>query len=227
LYGDEATASGLLDALDVERAPKVVFAASHGVENPCDAARWGALTAAGFRGRARDPVVSADAIESRDRAGYGSIFFSFACYSAGVPQLSVLRFLADTDAEIEELEPRISPLPRQLLGHPRGPVAFVGHVDRVSAVAFNKSYGMAGIDPYDHFVGWLGSREGTLGRAMGTFRDQTKRVGAQIAASLEAATADDGTPANAKEAGRKWVGFNDYRGFMLIGDPALAPATAF
>jgi hypothetical protein len=223
LYGDEATAENLAEALAAARAPKLVFTASHGVEFPADPVRWGALTDAAFRGRSDDAVVSAQLASKAERFGHGSIVFAFACFSAGVPERSTVSFLAgESDAPLG-MGARVSALPRQLLGHPQGPVAFIGHVDRVSAVAFQSSFGMAGITPYRHFTGWLRQKGATVGRALGTMREDARRVGAQIAAALEQAAQTGGDKTTIREAGRKWIGFHDYRGFILLGDPAVTP----
>lgn len=231
LYGDDATVGNLMAALAAAPAPKLVFTASHGVEFPIDPARWGALTDTSFHGRAADAVVSAQIALEAERFGYGSIIFAFACFSAGVPERSMLAFLAGERDAAVAMGARVAPLPRQLLGHPQGPVAFVGHVDRVTSVAFQSSFGMAGITPYRHFASWLrhhddspGQHHATVGRALGTMREDARRVGAQVAAALEQAAQSAGDKMSIKEAGRRWIGFHDYRGFILLGDPALTPA---
>lgn len=223
LYGNEATVKNLSAVLASTPAPNLVFTASHGIEFPTDPFHWGALTDSGFRGRPEDVVISAQLASDAERFGYGSIVFAFACFSAGVPERSLVSFLAGESDAAAEMSASVSPLPRQLLGHPKGPVAFIGHVDRVSAVAFQSSFGMDGIVPYRHFTGWLRQKGATLGRALGTIREDARRVGAQIAASLEEAARRSGDKVIAREAGRKWIGFHDYRGFMLLGDPALTP----
>jgi hypothetical protein len=223
LYGGAATAGSLMAALAAASAPKLVFTASHGVEFPTDPGRWGALTDAAYRGRADDELVSAHRIHEAERCGHGSIIFAFACFSAGVPERSTVDFLVGGGGAEGEMEARVAPLPRQMLGAPRGPVAFVGHVDRVSAVAFQSSFGMAGIAPFRDFASWLRQGSATVGRALETMRENARSVGAQIAGSLARATQNADHIATVREAGRRWVGFYDYRGFILLGDPALTP----
>jgi hypothetical protein len=223
LYGSDATADRLMAALAAESAPRLVFTASHGVEYPADPQRWGALTDAAYRGRADDELVSAKLVHKAERCGHGSIIFAFACFSAGVPERSTLGFLVgDSDAGVG-MGARVAALPRQLLGSPKGPVAFVGHVDRVSAVAFQSSFGMAGIAPFRDFTSWLRQESATVGRALETMRENARSVGAQIAGALAWASQNAGNIATVREAGRKWVGFYDYRGFILLGDPAVTP----
>ena len=223
LYGDDAMVSNLCQALDTDRAPKIVFTASHGFEFPKDPVLWGALTAAKHSGSARDPLVTANVAAGAERFGYGSIVFSFACFSAGVPVRSAVSFLAGDGDKIIEMGARVAALPRQLLGHPKGPVAFIGHVDRVTAVAFQSSFGMARIAPYDDFLSWLRNQGATVGQALGTIRENARVVGTQITAALETASEHKGDKHILKKAGRKWIGFRDYRGFMLLGDPAVTP----
>lgn len=223
LYGSDATAGNLLAELSAESAPRLVFTASHGVEHPADPARWGALTDVSYRGRVSDDVVSAQLVHNAERCGHGSIIFAFACFSAGVPERSALGFFVGENDSVVEMGARVAPLPRQLLGSATGPVAFVGHVDRVSAVAFQSSFGMAGISPFRDFCSWLRQRSATVGRALETMREDARSVGAQIAGSLARATKNADDIATVREAGRKWVGFYDYRGFILLGDPAVTP----
>jgi hypothetical protein len=223
LYGSDATVGNLKEALSCEQAPKLVFTASHGIEFPSEPTRWGALTDATYQGRADDALVSAQLAHQCERFGNGSIIFSFACFSAGVPDKSIVDFLATDIGAVIEMGARVAPLPRQLLGSSKGPVAFVGHVDRVSAVAFQSSFGMAGITPFRDFSSWLRQKSAPVGRALETMRENARTVGAQIAASLARATQNTGDSATVKEAGRKWVGFYDYRGFILLGDPAVTP----
>jgi hypothetical protein len=223
LYGNAATAGGLMAALAAAPAPKLVFTASHGVEFPADPGRWGALTDAAYRGRADDALVSAQRVHAAERCGQGSILFAFACFSAGVPERSSVDFLVGEGGADGEMEARVAPLPRQLLGALQGPVAFIGHVDRVSAVAFQSSFGMTGIAPFRDFASWLRQGSATVGRALETLRENARSVGAQIAGSLARATQNAEHIATVREAGRKWVGFYDYRGFILLGDPALTP----
>ena len=187
----------------------------------------------GLPGPADDAVVSALLAGQAERFGHGSIIFAFACFSAGVPRGSVAYFLAGENEAPIEMVTQVAPLPRQLLGHPQGPVAFVGHVDRVSSLAFGSSFGMAGITPYHHFMSWLSRRKSpqgrpvaTVGRALGTMREDARRVGSQIASALEQAeqaAQAAGQKATLKGAAEKWIVFHDYRGFILLGDPALTP----
>ncbi|MEW6369259.1 MAG: hypothetical protein AB1714_31955 [Acidobacteriota bacterium] len=223
LYGDDATVANLLAALSAESAPKLVFTASHGVEFPAEPSRWGALTDAAYRGRPGDALVSAQLVSNSERFGRGSIVFGFACFSAGVPECSSLAFLVGESDVVTGMGAMVAPLPRQLLGSPNGPVGFVGHVDRVSAVSFQSSFGMAGIAPFRDFASWLRQKSATVGRALETMRENARSVGARVAESLALAAQDTGNSATVKEAGRKWVGFYDYRGFILLGDPALTP----
>lgn len=221
LYGNEATAENLMTALATVPAPKLVFTASHGIEFPADPVRWGALNDCNYSGRAGNNAFSAQLAHEAENIGRGSIMFAFACFSAGVPERSTVSFLVGESDTAVEMGARVAPLPRQLLGHPNGPVAFIGHVDRVSALAFQSSFGMSGIAPYHHFIGWLHQRNATLGQALGTLRENAQRIGAQIAAYLAQARHIPGDYTTVREAGQKWIGFHDYRGFMLLGDPAL------
>ena len=136
-------------------------------------------------------------------------------------------FLAgDTGAAIE-MGARVAPLPRQLLGSPKGPVAFVGHVDRVSAVAFQSSFGMAGIAPYRDFTSWLRQKSATVGRALETMRENARSVGAQVAGVPGAGNAKHGQQCNG-QGGRPQVGrLLRLPGFHTVGRSGSHAAIAF
>jgi len=223
LTGPEATVCRLCEALGASPAPRLVFTASHGVEFPDRDDCWGALTDVRYRGRAGDAVVSAEVAATKPAFAHGSVVFSFACFSAGVPGSSVVSFLAG-DAEVPvEMGARTAALPRQLLGHPAGPVAFIGHVDRVSARAFARAFGRPGAAPYQDFAGWLGHRAATLGRALGTLREHALRGAKRVTEAQREAAAEPGSDARLQAAGEEWIAYHDHRGFLLLGDPALRP----
>jgi hypothetical protein len=221
LYGEDATVARLGAALAETPAPRLVFTSSHGVEFPQDRNRWGALTDANYRGKPGNAVVSAEVAASFQHFGHGSIFFSFACFSAGVPEKSTLAFLARGGKEVISIGAQVSPLPRLLVGHSGGPVAYVGHVDRVTAVAFQSMWGKPGIEPYRNFALWLTHEGTTLGRALGELRVCTRTAGSKISAAFIEKAAKSGEDRSMKAVGRKWIGFHDYRGYLLLGDPAL------
>jgi hypothetical protein len=132
-FGPDATKTKLLAEL-LGKRPALVYTASHGLgvhDEPLEVQkRWngaiccqhdGALTPAA--------LVAADDVPTDEVFGEGSVFFQFACYGYGTPAESDFSHWLDGAPERLADEDFVAALPKRLLAHPRGPVAFVGHLD--------------------------------------------------------------------------------------------------
>lgn len=215
LFAEAATAAALKAAL-AGTAPAVVFTASHGVEDPLEAANWGALTDATCVGAAGS-TLSANSIPRDAPFAEGSVFFTFACHSAGVPATSLYSPLAGGSAPSIKRAPLTAPLPRALLAHPRGPIGFIGHVDRVTNECFADSVFGEGLQPFVEFFDWSLGGVGTLGQALGGFRKR----GLQTLTRLLKPLRNPEKTMTDSELIKCWKTYNDYLGFILLGDPAL------
>lgn len=138
LVKDDATKKNFVKAAE-EQTPALVFTASHGlppVANQTIAFNKQYTGAIQFPHKPGvfwpDKVFSGDDVANwpSDKPLFeGSVFFQFACYGYGSP--------AKTDYSVWNAkypnpfpgEEYISALPRKLLAHPKGPIAFVGHLD--------------------------------------------------------------------------------------------------
>lgn len=219
LLDKQATSAALRSALQAKR-PALVFTASHGLEYPQSASLWGALTDTRFVGSTGDDPLTAVTIPS-DAFAEGSVIVSFACFSAGVPRRSAMRYLrSGEDVDIPGA-PFVSPLPKRLLGHPRGPVAFLGHVDRATSESFAMLAGETVPASFAAFCEDTLGGFGTLGEAMAKFRTQT---GEAREALIKSFPAYDGRPsiASPEEKIRRWIRYFDAQGYLLLGDPALS-----
>ena len=58
----------------------------------------------------------------------GSVVFQFACFGYGTPAESDFRHWLG-GAGLNSSASFVAALPKKLLSHPRGPIAFIGHVD--------------------------------------------------------------------------------------------------
>ena len=58
----------------------------------------------------------------------GAVFFQFACYGYGTPDKSDFMHWLGQPALNAEAD-FVAALPKRLLAHPRGPIAYIGHVD--------------------------------------------------------------------------------------------------
>ena len=132
ILGEEATKAAFVAAL-ADRSPALVYTASHGLGAPragLDVQKQvnGALccqhgpdaSPAEWLFRGLD-VPTTPFVE-------GGVFFQFACYGYGTPATSDFMHWMGEDSLNSE-EDFVAALPKRLLAHPRGPIAYVGHVD--------------------------------------------------------------------------------------------------
>lgn len=223
LLDDEATTTRLLTALQTETAPALVFTATHGEEFSQQQSEWGALTDAQ---RGHMESLSVSKIPAFGRFAHGAVLVSFACFSAGVPQRSAHRFFTRESEEDLVPSPFVAELPRVLLAKRHGPVAFLGHVDRVTSSAFTDEIIREGVHPYRDFADWLLTGLGTLGQGLSTIRECYSRTGLKLAVQHGNAYLLRKTPPAVETAWRDWLRFYDFGGFMLLGDPAISAKNA-
>jgi hypothetical protein len=216
LFEADATAANLVDRLATTR-PALVFTASHGLEHPPDRDLWGALTDVRYAGGANDEVVSAARI-AQGAFGPGAVMFCFACFSAGVPRKSAMAFLKDSrDLDLSP-EPFVPALPRALLAHERGPVAFVGHVDRATSLSF--AWGKEGAAAFRDFCEWSLGGFGTLGQAMRSLRESAAAASLDLADALSPVPGG-GPRGTAQQILNRWIRYHDMTRYMLLGDPVI------
>lgn len=137
LLAEEATRDALLTKLRDVR-PSLVYTASHGMaagNGGFELQRriHGAICCqrTGAERRTEDYLyTAADVPEDPDEpVAEGAVFFQFACFGYGTPKDSDFSHWrlgvppVRTDADF------VSALPKALLAHPKGPIAYVGHVD--------------------------------------------------------------------------------------------------
>ncbi|KJS29646.1 MAG: hypothetical protein VR64_19530 [Desulfatitalea sp. BRH_c12] len=240
LAGAEATQMELLDRLKgdgIAPAPALVYTASHGLGIPgsdsaAEATRrklQGALVCQDYDGRSG--VFCADVVPETPFL-HGSIVFSFACYGAGTPKQSDF-FHWIRRPELLTCRPDIdfiAALPKRLLAHPQGPLAFSGHLDPAwvysfanpSQIATDKGWGSR-MGPFRQAVGHL-LQGATIGYAMKRFNE----VYATLSAKL--ACIEDNFLCNASLGENKqwtrnlidiWMTRNDTQNFIVLGDPAV------
>ena len=220
LLGDAATTHGLIDTLRTER-PALVLTCTHGLEYPPDPKLWGALTSVDHSKPSGSPL-SVDSITVGEPFAEGGVVFAFACFSAGIPDKSALIELVSPNQADPIQVPRIAPLPRLILGQDRGPLAFIGHVDRASTSSFAGFDGPTAFQDLADFV--LGGL-GTVGQGMSTFWEEALRAADDLVTVLKPDAMS--TPQQKVAA---WVRRLDTAGWLLLGDPCVRlfppPATA-
>jgi hypothetical protein len=219
LFDAEATAGALSLAFTQSR-PALVLTMSHGIEcfrAPGRRDLWGALTDSTFGGGGAHPFDAAR-VPAEGPFAPGAVVLCFACFSAGVPAESAYDRLPGAPGEAVAGAPFTSPLPRALLAHAEGPVAFYGHVDRATTYSFKRA-GEKGPAAFRDFVAW--AREGgTLGQAMSTFSEMHGDAADSLARVLADARRRPDAAAS-RAVVNAWIRYHDAAGYVLLGDPAL------
>jgi len=133
IIGDEATKMNLLGAVGV-RNPALVYTASHGLGAMRESLEFqkrynGAICCQHTGPLKLDSLFSADDIPLDQPFLEGSVFFQFACFGYGTPAVSdYTHWLEEIPEQYTERD-FVAALPKRLLAHPRGPIAFIGHLD--------------------------------------------------------------------------------------------------
>jgi len=228
-FGPQATKARLVALLGGEEEAALVFTAGHGVGypsgHPLQRGRQGALLCQDFprpgRGNGRVPpehCFAADDVSSAARL-HGLVTFHFACYSAGAPALGDFPHAAG--GPLPRVAPRafLSQLAQRLVGHPRGgALAVIGHAEKAWQVAIGWPGAGRSMPAFvEAFDRLLAGRP--VGYAMATFGERYAELSADFAAELELVRA--GAPLDEQTLSRLWTGRNDYRNYLVIGDPAV------
>ncbi len=133
LIGEEATKGNLKDVLKRSK-PALVYTASHGLGavDEIISIQKNFNGAICCQQRPRDTLLkslwTAEDIPEDRPFLEGSIFFQFACFSYGTPKTSDYAHWMGGNGHTNKRD-IISAIPKKLLAHARGPVAFIGHLD--------------------------------------------------------------------------------------------------
>ena len=133
LMGNDATKQNLVNVLTGAK-PALVYTASHGLGltgDPIDRQKRlnGAICCQSQGALTLGDLFCADDVPLDKPFLEGAVFFQFACYGYGTPAESDYAHWLDNVPEKYADVDFIAALPRRLVGHPRGPIAYVGHLD--------------------------------------------------------------------------------------------------
>jgi len=221
--------------LDLARNPATtaMFSVSHGAGAP----RRGWSTLA--EQRARQGAMSfgdAGELAGADLATTsflpGGVWFMLACFGAGTPTTSKYhrwltalaaqgQFQGQPEAVLRSLpgaaeRPFIAALPKAVLANPRGPLAFVGHLDLAWTYSFRELDSGKGQNRPSRFVQTItslvrGNRVGAAFRELFRYFEQT---------NTELSTLDEGEVAAPLRRAHLWMLRQDLAGYVVLGDPA-------
>jgi Peptidase family C25 len=82
----------------------------------------------------------------------GSVFFQFACFGYGTPSESDFQHWQDGGMGFNSQEDFVSDLPKRLLLHERGPIAYIGHVDLAWLQGFDDPNNPNPLSQYDNRI---------------------------------------------------------------------------
>ncbi|MEZ4684213.1 MAG: hypothetical protein R2932_59380 [Caldilineaceae bacterium] len=153
----------------------------------------------------------------------GSIVFTFACYSAGSPQIDQFPKVAGQIKTIAP-QPFLARLPQTLLAHPNGgALAVIGHVDRAwtTSFSFREPVLNLKISAIETFASTLSEimSGNPLGAAFDYFAGRyatyaTRLTGLKNRLNL-------GQKVDNLVVSSYWRYHNDARNYIIIGDPAV------
>lgn len=131
--GPEATKTNLLKTLRTKK-PALVYIASHGLgaisESLDIQKRYNGAICCQHQGQlTQDHLFLADDVPFDQPFLEGAVFFQFACFGYGTPAESDFAHWVDGIPKKYADSDFVAALPRRLLAHPRGPIAFIGHID--------------------------------------------------------------------------------------------------
>jgi len=225
--GSAATRDNLLRALSPETAagpPSLVFTTGHGLGVSTDEHRpqlQGSLVLQDWPGHCEGPgdttglFTGGDVGETLDVAG--TVFFSFACYSAGTPSTSSFGDLCpppvrDRLRKYQADQDFVAYLPRQLLGADPPATAFIGHVDPAWEHGFADKQSKRQ-RAYPFMVAALLILAGApVGYAMAQFNERCQVLSQRLLDGM--GTEDKRTRTHV------WITRNDARNYIILGDPA-------
>lgn len=231
LTAGNATKHRLKSALEKSR-PAILYTASHGLGmegGPAiDRQRLNGAICCDVDGPlTRDELFAADDVPSTPFLE-GGVFFQFACFGYGTPATSDYNHWFSPVAASNPVDPFVAALPKRLLAHPHGPVAFIGHVDTAFLHAFDNSaeqdegvrWGTR-MSPFVHAIDQLiGAQPSSL--AMQQMNDRYNIANGYLTRVYETQQKDKtgSLPELGQRLTDNWIFRSDAQNYMVLGDPA-------
>lgn len=232
LMGVDATKKKLVEAMRGAK-PAFVYTASHGLGltgEPIDQQKKynGAICCQSAGPLSLNDLFCADDIPMNEPFLEGSVIFQFACFGYGTPaQSDYSHWLNDLPEKYADVD-FVAALPKRLLAHPRGPIAYLGHLDTAFLHGFidqNDPYIVerwhSRIQPFVHAIDLLLEVQPS-GLAMD---DLNKKFGISniiinnVYDRLKRGTFT-WTPETARRFVDTWIIRSDAQNYMVFGDPA-------
>lgn len=235
LLGNQATKQNLVHSLRTN-SPALVYTAGHGLVAPDSSLSEqkkinGGICCQEADTSIQDWVFTADDVpDDQESFLEGSVFFQFACYGYGTPAESDYEHWFN-ELAFNSSEDFISALPKRLLAHPKGPVAYIGHLDTAFLDAFDDpnpnpfaTKWHVRMSPFVYAVKTLLGEYNPVGIAMEDMNKRYNTCNSLLSSCLDMQ----------KRHPRNWEDFydeitnifilrSDAQNYMVFGDPAVRP----
>jgi hypothetical protein len=233
IFGDDATKENLVAGL-TNKKPAVVYTASHGlgaVSDPPDIQRRynGAICCQHTGPLTLDSLFSGDDVPTDRPFLEGAVVFQFACFGYGTPKVSDYSHWIDGVPETYTDADFVAALPRKLLAHPQGPVAYIGHLDTAWLHAFADPEQPHTIDRWHSRINpFKQALDRLLGVQPPGFAMERMNSHYSVCNALITNTYDrdkrgtlNWTPEVAARFLDSWIVRSDAQNYMVLGDPGV------
>jgi hypothetical protein len=232
---EQATKANLGMFLGGEKTPALLVSASHGMGFSNDDNRQlgqqGAILCQDWPGplRHKGPIPEDFYFAANDLSSNadfrGVVAFFFACFGGGTPQIDDFSHLAVGLQNTIAPFPFVASLPKTLLGHPRGALSVIGHVDRAWGYSFLWDGVGEQLATFESAIDALldGRR---VGFAMEAFNSRYADISSGLVSELKdrkarpAKRAADSLSEDISLAAI-WTAASDARSYVVLGDPAV------
>ena len=234
LYGYQATKKNLLAKIASSR-PALVYSASHGFGYP-DLSwdikkRFNGAIQCQNDGSAdwKDRILSAEDVPAKEPFMEGAVFYQFACFGYGTPAVSDYAHWLKKKGSLAK-EDFIAALPAKLLANPRGPLAYVGHLDTAFLHAFADPGNPHAVDVWharmEPFVDSVRKLldVNPAGLSLENMNDRYNSYNARITYVYDQMRKNTYQWDDRKEKLmiQNWIIRSDAQNYMVFGDPAVA-----
>jgi hypothetical protein len=226
LIGDDATKDNLVKFLSGVK-PALVYTASHGLAAPGQSSKIQELYNGAICCQDEGGYFTAMDVPAFEPFLEGSVFFQFACFGYGTPKESEYSYWLEEDDLVFEKD-FVAALPKKLLAHPRGPLAYIGHMDTAMLHGFDDPDNPEilqrwhpRMEPYVRAVSMILDSQ-PVGLAMSDMNKRYDLKNAQLATILDMLK-----KGKIKEDREFFIGLanaflirSDAQNYMVFGDPA-------
>ena len=234
IQGQDATKKRLVNELRTKK-PALVYTASHGLiasGEPLEIHKRynGSICCQCAGPLTIDALFSAEDVPFEQPFLEGAVFFQFACFGYGTPAESDFAHWFPPEATPLRYPgvDFVAALPKRLLAHPRGPIAFIGHLDTAFLHGFADTEALDAIDRWHSRIApFVDAVDQLLGVQPSGLAMEKMNHRYSICNAWITDTYDRQKRGTLKWTERKvtefldnWIVRGDAQNYMVFGDPA-------